>query len=106
MSTTIAILSVPIFGIAILWLVLVAWTFRRLRVRHTAAYEAIGSPSLIWNNSMRHNWLFAKFIVQGQWRLLGDPQLAVIIRTMQMLFVAYVTAFIALVALIFINSAT
>jgi hypothetical protein len=87
-----------LFAMAVIWLGLIFWMFRRLRVRHVATYEAIGSPSLFWNNSMRNNWLFIKFLFQGQWRSLDDAQLAGVARFMQVMFVVYIAGFIALCA--------
>jgi hypothetical protein len=83
-------------AMAVTWLALVFWVFRRLRIRHPATYDAIGSPSLFWNNSIRNNWLFAKFLFQGTWKALGDRQLFVVARVMQFLFIAYFVVFIGL----------
>ena len=99
MSDTVAIAwFATLFGMGIMWLILIAWTFRRLRVRHVATYDAIGSPSLFWNNSLRNNWLFIKFLFQQQWQRLVDPELAAVARFMQILFVVYMAGFIGLVA--------
>src|SRR5687767_8541606 len=98
MSDTVDMLSFgSLFGAAVVWLGLVAWTFRRLRVHHLATYEAIGSPSLFWNNSIRTNWLFFQFLFQGQWQTLGDSRLAVVARFMRIFIVVYTIGFIALI---------
>jgi hypothetical protein len=86
-----------LFGVAIGWLGLILWTFRRLRVRHAETYKSIGSPSLFWNNSMRNNWLFVKFLFQGQWHSLNDPQLAGVARCMQFMFVVYMAGLLGLI---------
>jgi hypothetical protein len=95
-------LSSALFGtlfiLIAVWFGLIVWFFRRLRVRHPAAFEAIGSPSLFWNNSMRNNWLFLKFLFQSQWRELGDPQLSAVARGMQIFLIVYTAYFAALVA--------
>lgn len=99
MSDTIATAwLMSLFGMAIVWLGLILWTFRRLRVRHAETYESIGSPSLFWNNSVRNNWLFVKFLFQGKWHSLNDPQLAGVARCMQFMFVAYMAGLLGLVA--------
>ena len=87
-----------LFVAVIVWLALVLWFFQRLRHRHAATYEAIGSPSLFWNNSMRNNWLFNKFLFQRQWQSLGDAQLSAVARIMQIFLVLYLFAFAALFA--------
>jgi hypothetical protein len=65
-----------LFAMVAVWFVLISWLFRRLRDHHASTYEAMGSPSLFWNNSMRNNWLFMKFLFGSQWRELGDPAIA------------------------------
>jgi hypothetical protein len=95
------ILTISLVVLVFVWMFLVLWMFRRLRVRHAEAFEAIGSPSLFWNNSPRNNWLFLKFLFQGQWRQLGDRQLAISARIMQAVFVVYVLGFVALFAEMF-----
>jgi hypothetical protein len=94
-----------LFVAVMVWFALVLWFFHRLRHRHPATFEAIGSPSLFWNNSMRNNWLFIKFLFQGQWQSLGDVQLSVVARTMQIFLVLYLVAFGTLfAALMFLGS--
>jgi hypothetical protein len=90
------ILFATLFVLAFVWIGLVLWMFRRLRVQHVETFEAIGSPSLFWNNSPRNNWLFLKFLFQGQWQLLEDRQLAIAARIMQVVFVAYMLGFLVL----------
>jgi hypothetical protein len=89
---------VLLMALAIIWLALILWIFHRLRHRHIATYESIGSPSLFCNNSMRNNWLFFKFLFGGQWRDLGDRALSVFARCMQAIFVVYVCGFLAFFA--------
>jgi hypothetical protein len=96
MSSTVATIWIGLlFVAAIVWLVLISWVFRRLRRIHPAAYEAIGSPSLLWNNSMRNNWLFFNFLFRSRWRSLGDSRLSVAARGMQALLIVYVVGFVA-----------
>jgi hypothetical protein len=85
-----------LIAMAIVWLAFVYWIFHRLRHRHIATYEAIGSPSLFWNNSTRSQWLFFKFLFKGQWQSLGDGRLSAVARLMQILFVVYLVAFTAM----------
>lgn len=82
--------------LAVVWLTLVLWMFRRLRTQHAETFEAIGSPSLFWNNSLKNNWLFLKFLFQGQWQQLGDRLLAIGARVMQVLLITYLTLFAVL----------
>jgi hypothetical protein len=98
MSETIAIAwFVSLFVLAVIGMGLIAWIFHRLRNNHSATYEALGSPSLFWNNSLRNNWLFFKFLFRGQWRDLNDPRLAAVARATQVLFVVYMVGFLGLV---------
>jgi hypothetical protein len=78
-----------LFPMVAVWFVLLSWFFRRLRNRHTATYETLGSPSLFWNNSPRNNWLFLKFLCSSRWRELGDPAIAYAVRFMRIFLVIY-----------------
>ncbi len=95
-STIEVVLFVSLFAAAVVWLGLVLWVFHRLRNRHLATFEAIGSPSLIWNNSMRTNWLFFKFLFGPTWQQLDDRRLAVVLHVMRVYIVMYLVAFAAM----------
>jgi hypothetical protein len=99
MSSSVATVGFgALFALAIIWLAANLWLFRRLRPRHPVTYEAIGSPDLFQNNTLRTTWLFFKFLFGGQWQSLDDPSLAVVARAMQVLFVVYFTGFAAFLA--------
>ena len=69
MSETFAIVGFALLmAMVATWFVLISWLFRRLRERHASTYEAMGSPTLFWNNSIRNNWLFMKFLFSSEWR--------------------------------------
>jgi hypothetical protein len=109
MSSSVATVGFgAMFALAVIWLAAIVWLFRRLRTRHPVTYEAIGSPDLFRNNTLRTNWLFLKFLFGGQWQSLNDASLAIVARGMQVLFVVYFTGFamfLATVATIGINRA-
>jgi len=87
----------PLGAMAGVWLVLVAWLLHRLRNRHALTYEAIGSPSLIWNNSLRSNWLFLRFLYSPRRLELGDEPASRVVGVLRVLFPLYFLLFIALV---------
>ena len=90
-----------LFAMIAVWFVLCSWLFRRLRERHASTYEAIGSPTLFWNNSIRNGWLSMKFLLGGHWRSLGDSKLATVCSFMRVFFVLYLLLFLGPVALVF-----
>jgi hypothetical protein len=79
----------------LIWFCLCSWTFRRLRIRHAAIYETIGSPSLFWNNSPRNNFLFLKFLYRLNWRVSGDRTLVRVCWSMLVLSAIYFCLFAA-----------
>jgi hypothetical protein len=97
MPTPIIVLFCTLFAMAIVWFPTVIWVFRRLRKQHPARYEQLGSPSLIWNNSMRNQWHFFKFAFSGQHRELEDPALTRAVLFMRVWFIIYVALFLTLV---------
>jgi hypothetical protein len=93
-------LIASLFGLGVLWSILVAWTFRRLRLHHEATYRDLGSPSLFRNNAMKvdsisKHWLFVKYLFQGDWQSSGDSALAVVVRLMQLVFVVFNVGFLS-----------
>ena len=84
---------VALFALLALYFVLVSWLQRRLKKLHPTAYEAMGSPTLFWNNSMRNGWLFAKFLLGSGWRDLDDPAIAVGRQWIFVVFVLYLVLF-------------
>jgi hypothetical protein len=80
-------------GMVLAWFCLCSWTFRRLRTRHAAVYESIGSPSLFGNNTPRANILFAKFLFGFDWRASGDRALVSVCWSMVVFSTVYFCLF-------------
>jgi len=87
-----------LFVMALSWLVSLYWLFRHLRIHHAPTYEALGSPTLFWNNSPCLNWVFLKFLFRSQWKTLNDPLLITVCRIMRVFICAYLLLFLALFA--------
>jgi hypothetical protein len=88
---------VVLLAMVAVWFVLISWLFRRLKRQHPAMYERLGSPSLFWNNSIRNNWLFMKFLLGSRWRELGDASVATACRFMRVFLVVYLMLLVALI---------
>lgn len=102
MSATFFIVCfIVLMAMAIIWFPLIVWVFRRLRIQHAAIYEELGSPTLIWNNSMRNQWLFFKFLFQGHWKSLGDQPLSKAAGFMRVWLVLYMVGFIAFTVVLY-----
>jgi hypothetical protein len=93
--TLFSVLFVMVFG----WFGLLMWYFHRLRKWHPAAYEAAGSPSLFWNNSMRSNWLFFKFLFSSRPRELGDLTILRGAWILRLYFCTYLLLFLVMMTL-------
>lgn len=91
-----------LFALLAVWLILLSWLFSRLRNKHPSTYEAMGSPSLVRNNSMRNNWLFFKFLFSSHWRELGDSTVASLVRLLRLVFAVYLVVFMTCVTLMFL----
>lgn len=85
-----------------IWFVLTLWLFRRLRKRHAATYEAIGSPSLIWNNSLRSNWLFLKFLYSPRPLELDDAPAAKVAGVLRIVLPTHYVVFFVLLILMLV----
>jgi hypothetical protein len=97
--------AIPLFGLLLvmvaIWFLLVSRLFHRLRDCHHSTYMAMGSPTLFWNNSLRNQWLFLKFLLASQWRDLNDPLISRIVPFLRVWLVVYPVLFMALVILVF-----
>jgi hypothetical protein len=100
MNIAIEQLFAALMVMVVVWFGLIIWLFRRLRTRHPDTYESMGSPTLLWNNSMRNNWLFFTFLVSAKHRELHDVALSRICVFMRIWLVAYVLLFVAMIFLI------
>lgn len=92
----VAVYVVYCWGAMLVWLCFLHWLFRRLRCKHPTCYEAIGSPSLFWNNSMRNNWLFMKFVWSSRAGDLGDVAVVRAVRFTRVFIVAHILVFFGL----------
>jgi len=89
-----------LFTMAVAWVGLWLWLFRRLRIRHPDVYEAIGCPSLFHRNYRWNVWSILGFLYGSRWKGIGDFPLAVVMRLMQIWFVAQLLGFSALIFLV------
>ena len=87
---------ITLMVMVLVWFVTISWFFHRLRTRHPSTYEAIGSPSLFWNNSMRNNWLFWKFLWSSRIHELDDPVAVRVSVFMRIWIVSYLILFLGL----------
>ncbi len=75
LETTATILFVIVISMVALWFCALNWLFKRMQRDHDQAYKLIGSPTLFWNNSLRNNWLFAKFLFGHGSRSIDDASI-------------------------------
>ena len=87
------------------WFALCAAFFRTLRTRFPAKFDAIGSPSLILNNSIRNNWLSLRFLFSSELHALNDKRLSTLGRIMRAYFFAYLVWFLGPLAVAFARAA-
>jgi len=82
------------------WLVLVVWLFCRLRDRHASTYVALGSPNLFWNNTLRSQWLFLRFLYSSRRHELGDESASKVVGLLRVLLplcTAFLITFVVLI---------
>jgi len=76
-----------------------------LRDRHPQEYAALGSPTLVTNNSPRSGLTFQKFLYTGSWRSLNDPNLANRCLVLLVFQAVYFVCFATLLISTFVNGA-
>ena len=89
-----------LFGMVIVWFVLIKLLFNRLERHHLKKYEAMGRPSLFLRNSIEGGWATLKFLVTREHRSLNDSYLSKLSDAMLVFFAIYLLLFLGLFFLI------
>ena len=88
-------------GMVLVWFVLVKILFVRLERKHPDKYKDMGEPSLIWNNSMKTNWAFMKFLFRREHKTFDDPSISRLSDFMLVFFALYTALFFGLILRVF-----
>ena len=94
---TLSVVFFPIlFGMIIVWFVLIKMFFNRLERRHPAKYEAMGKPSLFLRNSIAGGLATFKFLAAREHKALNDSYLSKLSDAMLIFFAIYLLLFFGL----------
>lgn len=94
---TLSITLFPIlFGMVIVWFVLIKLLFNRLERAHPKKYEAMGRPSLFLRNSVAGGWGTLKFLIAREHKDLRDSCLSKLSDFMLVFLGIYVVLFLFL----------
>jgi hypothetical protein len=85
-----------LFGMVIVWFVLIKILFNRLERLHPQKYEAMGQPSLILRNNISGGLATLKFLVAREHKSLNDSYLSKLSDAMLVFFVIYILLFFGL----------
>jgi hypothetical protein len=83
----------------VVYLLLIARLFGRLKARHATAWEALGSPSLFLNNTIGNNRLVLAWLWNRKFRDLQEAQTMRLAGTVRTLLLALAGNFAVLVLL-------
>jgi hypothetical protein len=86
----------------VVYLVLVVRLFSRLESRHRPVFEALGSPSLILNNSISNNFKVLGWLWGKDYEGLGDPDTERPAETVRRLLLGLLVTFAILIATFFL----
>lgn len=95
-----------LFGMVLVWFVLIKLLFNRLEQAHPMKYEAMGKPSLFLRNSIAGGWATLKFLVGREHEALNDSYLSKLSDAMLVFFAIYLLAFFGLFFLVAGQSAS
>lgn len=90
-----------LFFLMVCWFIFLKLIFSRLKKYYTEEYKALGEPGVLWNNSLRNNFLFAKFLFTRKYKKLNDNFMQISCDLMLVLLVIYfltLTLFVFLMA--------
>jgi hypothetical protein len=85
-----------LFGMVIVWFVLIKLLFNRLEVAHPQKYEAMGRPSLFLRNNIATGWATMKFLFAREHRALHDSYRSKLSDAMLVFFAIYLFLFLGL----------
>ena len=89
-----------LFGMVIVWFVLIKLLFTRLESEHPKKYEAMGRPSLVLRNHISGSFATLKFLVSREHKALNDGYLSKLSDAMLVLFAIYLLLFFGLFVLV------
>ena len=95
-----------LFGMVIVWFVLIKLLFTRLERAHPMKYEAMGKPSIFLRNSISGGWATLKFLVAREHKALNDSYFSKLSNAMLVFFVVYLLVFFGLFFLVAAQSAS
>jgi hypothetical protein len=95
-----AMLGPVLFGLVIVWFVLIKLLFNRLERSHSAKYESMGRPSLFLRNNISSGFATMKFLFAREHRQLGDGYLSKLSDFMLAYLLAYASLFLFLALVI------
>ena len=84
----------------VIWFVVITRLFNQLRDKYPAIYENLGSPSLFYNNSMKTNHLFLRFLCKKEFEVLDDPPLVKLCRFARIYLASFMILFLIMFGLI------
>ena len=94
---TLAVTIFPLlFGMVLVWFVLIKLLFNRLDRSHPQKYEAMGRPSLFLRNSIAGGWATLKFLAAREHKSLNDSYLSKLSDAMIVFFAIYLLVFFGL----------
>jgi hypothetical protein len=82
--------------VVLVWFGLMAWVFRRLRLRHSELFERLGRPALFHGDWTRSRWPFLRLVLTRGYAKFGDRALQVACDLMLGLLPIYVLIFVYL----------
>lgn len=85
-----------LFGMVIVWFVLIKLLYRRLEREHPQKYEAMGKPSLFLRNHISGGFATLKFLVSREHKALNDDYLSKLSDAMLVFFAIYLLLFFGL----------
>ncbi len=74
--------------------------FHRLKARYPEVYASLGSPGVFYNNSLRSNWLFLRFIWGSHYKALQSRtvnRLCMVLKIYSILSMGWVLMFFILI---------
>lgn len=84
----------PVEALMIVYLAIALFFMRHLRLNHQETWKALGSPSLVLNNTPMNNLRVTGFLLTGRHRELGDPKLSRYVYAIRLMLALFLCIFL------------
>ncbi len=110
MGNSIGIAFIAVFAVqflvTVIYLVQIGRLLRRLESKHKSIHDSLGSPLLVFNNTLRNNMLVLGWLWRREFETIDDNETIALARIVRALLLALACGFVLVILLFILLSAS